>query len=110
MKWKRGVSLKCRKTRVKTILYIPVSSDLPLKMDFMMLIATVSGAIATMAAAAVAAVVVTGINSFKKLTKWNSKRTKKSGKKFCFKMTTNRKQETHEELDEKEQETLTELS
>ncbi|XP_058148574.1 heat shock 70 kDa protein 4L isoform X1 [Dasypus novemcinctus] len=80
-------------------------SVLPLKMDFMFLIGTAAGAIATLAAGAVVALIV--VKSLNSIKKWNSEdeTTKESGKRApSLLKTTNMEQKTQEELD-KEQET-----
>ena len=81
---------------------IAVSTVPPLKMDFTFLIATAAGAIATLAAASVAAlIVVRSLSSFRKWTNKDNERTKKPRKKVSFMRPTNGKQERHEESGEK---------
>lgn len=79
-------------------------------MDFMFLIATAAGAIATLAAAAIAAlIVVKSLSSFKKWTNKDNEPMKKPRKKVFLMIPTNGKQETHEESSKKQQESHKEL-
>ena len=77
-------------------------------MDFMALIETAAGAIVTLAAVAVAAlIVVKSINCFKKWTNSDNKSTKIPATKFYFNTATSRNQD--KESGEKEQNTSKDL-